>query len=305
MPNFLTHIGVLVRDVIVFLMLVSSVFSATSVRAQFDNQFLNFVGTSPIVVGEFVEFSVVVRLECSFYGGAQIIATNVSAGVIDIYAGTKGEGTDCISPPPSVFTELLTVVVAGKPAGNYRLNLRYQDGRLTGVRDVIVSPANVSIKVESLIFGRTQRFFLTAKPGDLPALGITGVAPYENTTNGLWPEWARADTGFRAWPASGAAPPSAKSVCRFFNTRVATHFYSANAVDCAALRGLPDWVDEGVAFRAILPQGGVCQSGTEPVYRLFSQSLANHRYTRGVDTYQTFIAYGWTGEGVAFCSPIG
>lgn len=179
------------------------------------------------------------------------------------------------------------------------------DGWVAESRDLIVSAVGAVNAIESLVFGGTLRYFLTSSPTDLVALGISGVAPFENSTGGTWAKWARADSGFKAWPASGTAPTSAKPVCRFFNTKVATHFYSASTADCAALRRLPDWVDEGVAFRTLLPQGGVCQSGTEPVYRLFSASLANHRYTRGVDTYQTFIAHGWAGEGVAFCSPPG
>ena len=92
-------------------------------------------------------------------------------------------------------------------------------------------------------------------------------------------------------------------MCRFFNTRVASHFYSAKSDECASLRNRADWVDEGIAFRILLPKNGVCQTGTLPVYRLFNAALANHRYTRETETIILMAAKDWMNEGVAFCSP--
>lgn len=293
------------RAVFIVASLICVAPTASPASAQRNNYSLFFVTTAPIATSEFTDVVFEVGVDCAFEGVAQVVNTVAASSVIDVAFAVRGPGIDCQYPAPSSGRQLISVTAAGKPAGSYRIYLRYPAGDIAESRDLIVSAVGAVIKIESLIFGGTLRYFLAANPTDLVALGVSGVAPFENSTGGTWAKWARADSGFKAWPASGAAPASAKPVCRFFNTKVATHFYSASSADCTALRGLPDWVDEGIAFRALLPQGGVCQSGTEPVYRLFSASLANHRYTRGVDTYQTFTRLGWVGEGVAFCSPVG
>jgi len=52
---------------------------------------------------------------------------------------------------------------------------------------------------------------------------------------------------------------------------------------------------------------GACPVGTDPVWRLFNNRVAeldsNHRFVANQGTYRMMIADGWVGEGVAFCSP--
>jgi hypothetical protein len=118
--------------------------------------------------------------------------------------------------------------------------------------------------------------------------------------------WIQSEAPFLAWPATGDAPSTAVPVCRLFHPGAVTHFYSANATDCATLRRTAPWVDEGIAFRALLPTAaGTCGIGTQIVYRLFSESLGTHRYTRSPATYEALQSKGWRPEGAVFCSPTG
>lgn len=259
---------------------------------------------SPISTTEYVDIPVTFYTDYSG-GGTQPLSITNQGSDIDVIVHAKGSGEECQIPPPLASRETITINLPGRAAGAYRINLRFPNRVISQSRDVNVSRSGVTaITAESLIFGQTQRYFLTASSTDLPALGITGGANFSYSSGGTWPLWAKADSGFKVWPATGNAPVAAKPVCRFFNSRVATHFYSARQADCDALRGANDWVDEGVAFRILLPQNGVCQSGTDPVYRLFNASLSNHRYTREPDSYVAMINKGWAGEGVVFCAPL-
>ena len=147
-----------------------------------------------------------------------------------------------------------------------------------------------------------RRYFLTNSEADVNALIALNTVP---PRNGDFPLWRQADSGFRAWATTGDAPTTAVPVCRFFSPQFSTHFYSAKPEECALLKALPgQWSDEGTAFRALLPIEGVCGTGTEPVYRSYSATYKNHRYTTGADTYRALTLAGWQGEGVAFCSPL-
>ena len=54
---------------------------------------------------------------------------------------------------------------------------------------------------------------------------------------------------------------------------------------------------------------GACPTNTQPVYRLFRGNARypddpNHRFTTNRSLYDQFVAIGWDGEGVKFCSPM-
>jgi hypothetical protein len=98
-------------------------------------------------------------------------------------------------------------------------------------------------------------------------------------------------------------------VCRFFSTLggKATHFFTAFADECALVRSNRDWIFEGVAFYAQLPDAnGVCANGTSVVHRLYNDGRGgspNHAYTPDASKRDLLIANGWIFEGVAFCLP--
>lgn len=190
------------------------------------------------------------------------------------------------------------------PPGTYSATARFRSGETAGgfVQPFIVEPPPVAVPVFALFDSRTSTYFVTASESDRSLLRSQG--------------WTVADAGFTAWPSNGPAPETSKPVCRFFFPAKSTHFYTANENDCATLKRTPGFVDEGIAFRALVPFGGRCGPGTQPVYRLFNSERVNHRYTVSSDTASGMLASftsdfyvgaypsPWADDGITFCSPI-
>jgi hypothetical protein len=102
--------------------------------------------------------------------------------------------------------------------------------------------------------------------------------------------------------------PELHSTCRFFNPTAGTHFFTANAAECEALKtGAFGWQYEGLSFKVELPRDGACgypPLGSSPIYRLYNNrrnGLPNHRYVGDAKLKASVLAEGWTDEGVAFC----
>jgi len=223
------------------------------------------------------------------------LRVETSPTTIDVYVDT-GLPSDVCPDSASGPTQTVEFNVTGKPVRPYRLRLLHHTGKLAAFAPLSMSQRGQLTLVNSLESRTRGSYFVTTSPADVTTL-LALRGPNQDVL------WTIADEGFQAWPATGVAPSTAVNVCRFFNQRVSTHFYSARVEDCNALRGVADWTDEGIAFRILLPQNGACQEFTTPVYRLFSSALSNHRYTADVSAYTTLINAGWVGEGIAFCSP--
>lgn len=215
------------------------------------------------------------------------------------------------SDPPqrSMCEGSLTARTADLPPGNYTLTARSAAGVLLTESpfSFTIDAAPPTVAVHALYQGASNTFFVTASQADRTAL--------------LTQDWQIADPGFLVWPATGSSPYATAPVCRFYVPAKLTHFYTASTADCKALKAAPGFVDEGIAFRALLPSGGVCGLGTKPVYRLFDPVRVNHRYTASTDTVNAMVtatanwgASGgtqppppwvntWINEGIAFCSP--
>lgn len=174
-----------------------------------------------------------------------------------------------------------------------------------------------------VVDGYTVVHFLTAFPAEqalLDAQGFLAVAPTQERRHPLG-GYMRGWQHFGAWnaPAEGLVP-----VCRFLsrNSALPSHFYSAFDAECDALRAGTDWIYEGVAFYAALPDaGGRCAAGTAPVYRVMGvvdwAGASIHHYTtsramrrwllQDVDSLVagtgTFVSEGQGEMGVAFCVP--
>ncbi|MEO8487205.1 MAG: hypothetical protein ABI585_12805 [Betaproteobacteria bacterium] len=104
-------------------------------------------------------------------------------------------------------------------------------------------------------------------------------------------------------PVAGAVP-----VCRFFTVTFApksSHFYTADADECAFVKENPDWQYEKVAFYVRRYNAG-CPAGQVPVYRIYNNGMSgapNHRYTTDLALYGTFVnTQGWAAEGIRFCA---
>ena len=121
--------------------------------------------------------------------------------------------------------------------------------------------------------------------------------------------FVRTGQGFDAFPAPR---PGAVAVCRFFTTpgtfgTRSSHFYTADAAECAALKLNAAWVYEKVAFYVAVPVNGTCPAGTTPIYRMYNNGQTgapNHRFTSDLLIYQDYTTTrSWAPEGIGFCSP--
>lgn len=110
---------------------------------------------------------------------------------------------------------------------------------------------------------------------------------------GAGPGWQRTGNGFTT--ATTAPLP----VCRFYSPVFNTHFYTADAAECALVKRNPDWIYEKSPFGAFAPVDGSCPGGT-PIYRLYH--AADHRYTADEGLRDAMLARGWTDEGIGFCA---
>lgn len=215
------------------------------------------------------------------------------------------------------------VTIAGLPPGNYKLllgnslvfNAPTSSYAETSTLELQVSGLPASLVVTPMVYVQNSipyqpitdlgnwyrpKHYLALGQNEAQALlRLNEVLPVFTDS----PLWTLADPPFRAWPNVAEAPSATVPVCRFFNPTVVTHFYSAKDTDCALLAASSAWVNEGIAFRTLLPVNGVCPLATQPVYRLFRQALSNHRYTQSADTYNALQLRGYAPEGVAFCSP--
>jgi hypothetical protein len=122
------------------------------------------------------------------------------------------------------------------------------------------------------------------------------------------PGWSRTGQSFLAYPLNSEVA-DLSPVCRFYGTPGIgpnSHFYTANAGECAWLKTNPGLFYEGLAFRIATPSGASCGNGGAPVYRLYNgrwrENDSNHRYTTDAALYTAMQAQGWTGEGVVFCA---
>jgi hypothetical protein len=117
------------------------------------------------------------------------------------------------------------------------------------------------------------------------------------------PGWQRTGLNFVAYvPGAGAG----NDVCRFYNRTANTHFFTADADECAQVKLDPGWHYEELSFRIQQPVAGACPEGTIPVYRNYNNRFAfndsNHRFTTSPTVYDQMKAQGWVGEGVVMCA---
>jgi uncharacterized protein (DUF1800 family) len=106
--------------------------------------------------------------------------------------------------------------------------------------------------------------------------------------------------------AAGLSP-----VCRFRGTPGIgpnSHFYTADAAECAAVKTYFGWTYEGIAFYIYTPVAGQCAAGTTPVYRTYNNGFvrndSNHRFTVDPTVYSRAASLGHLAEGLVMCAPL-
>jgi hypothetical protein len=130
-------------------------------------------------------------------------------------------------------------------------------------------------------------YFVTAQADEIAGLDA-----------GVFAGWERTGQSFGVWTSGQGLA----DVCRFFTDRFApksSHFYTANATECAARTAEAVWQYEKIAFKvAFLPFRGVCPIGV-PLYRLYNDGKTgapNHRYTTSFALRESMIAAGFVPE---------
>ena len=184
------------------------------------------------------------------------------------------------------------------------------NGRTTGARPAMVGLALLLTAAQSAAAEPTAQvvefhnaalnhYFVTAFPEEAAALDAgTPVAG-----------WTRTGVAWKAWKSAGDGA-TAVPVCRFHGTPGVgpnSHFYTADAAECASVRQNPDWTFEGIAFHVDVPKGGACGAGTTPVYRSFYQGAtvaqSNHRFLTDLTMHQNMAGSSIL-EGAAMCAPL-
>jgi probable HAF family extracellular repeat protein len=171
------------------------------------------------------------------------------------------------------------------------------DGQILAFRldPVAADPRNAAIEYHHAAF---DHYFLTANPAEITAMD-----------SGQFSGWSRTGQTFNVHLD---APVGTNAVCRFFGAAFTSHFYTANADECALVKTYPAWQYEGIAFNIAVPDlNGNCPSATQPVYRLYNngkEAAPNHRYTTSLTTRSQMMDAGWVPEGsgplgVAMCAP--
>jgi len=122
--------------------------------------------------------------------------------------------------------------------------------------------------------------------------------------------WTRTGYTFKAYSSvqAGTSP-----VCRFYLPPAFgdSHFFGRGTAECDATGAMhPEFVLEQSNFMyMILPSAGTCPTGTQPIYRVFSNRPdANHRYMTDRSVRDQMTARGWLAEGdgpdmVLMCAP--
>jgi len=157
--------------------------------------------------------------------------------------------------------------------------------------------------------------FLSVTPRPAQAFCITcydlSVIEYVNETTGHYLLLPAGDPEIAIVEGGGAGPGWVRTgndfttttyaelpVCRFYSPVFNTHFYTADAAECALVKHNTDWVYEKSPFNTLEPYDATC-SGAAPVYRFYH--AGDHRYTADTGIRDAMLARGWTYEGIAFC----
>jgi hypothetical protein len=139
----------------------------------------------------------------------------------------------------------------------------------------------------------TKHFVLLSDPAE-----ISGVE-----AGAAGPGWKRTGYSFAANNETLAAP----NVCRFYAPGVNSHFFTANAQECAFLRdNNTGWIFEKLDFSVDVPLNGACAAGRTPILRLYNnraaQNDSSHRFVPDAAVRDDLVAESWRDEGVAFCA---
>ncbi len=138
----------------------------------------------------------------------------------------------------------------------------------------------------------------------------SGADEIRDVDSGRAGAWVRTGGQFGTFSGPNDAP-GLSAVCRFYGTPGIgpnSHFYTANADECAQVKTDRGWTYEGIAFYIQNPAAGQCPAGRTPIYRSYNNGAArndsNHRYTVDYTVFAKSASFGYQAEGVAMCGPL-
>jgi len=150
-----------------------------------------------------------------------------------------------------------------------------------------------------------NHYFMTAEQAEVNAI-LAGSAG---------PGWVLTGKTFKAYPSVANGRLDAVPVCRFYGTPGKgpnSHFYTADAAECATVKLDPGWTYEGIAFYAVGNGVGYCpysdydNKPLEQVRRAYNNRFdlndSNHRFTTDQSAYNRMIQTGWKAEDLVFCA---
>jgi uncharacterized protein (DUF1800 family) len=142
-----------------------------------------------------------------------------------------------------------------------------------------------------------KHYFITAYPDEAAMLDAGNVIK----------GWVRTGGQFTVYTDPG---PDRVPVCRFFGTPGKgpnSHFYTADANECAVVKQNPGWTYEAIAFYIPLPVNNACPVNTYPVWRSFFTdqiSDVNHRFTADLTAHERMPRQKYDPEGLVMCAPV-
>ena len=244
----------------------------------------------------------------------QVSAIGISGTEFNLSASAS----TCTSTTSLAVSASCIVAVSFTPA---TANVR--SGTLSIAHNAVGSPSTVSLAGTGVAstggtttamieyyFAALDYYFITSRAGDIAALDtVTG--------------WARTGKSFKVYTAQQTGT---LGLNRYFFDQIAvnntrgSHFYTVVQTEKDALASLNPTnaqtprlpFNEGVDSYAFSPLvegvGGSCAAGQVAVLRVFRGPVrfpdnGNHRFTTDTAIYNSFVALGWDGEGVKFCTP--
>ena len=229
-------------------------------------------------------------------------------GAYDYTALATGDPQDCAvgTPIPPGGECHLNVYFTPSEAGTRGANVVVDAPQLATLAIAtltgagVVAPVVPTAPVVEFHDSASGQYFLSADAAEIAYID----------TGRLGAGWSRTGMQFKAWARDGDAPADAQPVCRFFGTPGVgpnSHFYTADATECAKVRGDLHWIDEGTAFRARLPAAGQCPAAHVAILRLWraggDPTASRHRYVSDAALVPGMEADGFVLEGPVLCAP--
>ena len=245
--------------------------------------------------------------------GANVRVTG-SVISVDMFGSDVGLPANVLVTRPPFQTPPDPVIIDVGPlaAGNYTVRASaygVTDGVVTNlcgdpraVMTVTIEKSNGPVSRQTVVEfynGVRDHYFISSDPTEIAALD-----------SGAQPDWARTGKSFAVF-APGKSGGVGAPVCRFYGSPAAgldSHFYTANAAECAALPSLfgGSWqIETPGAFDVRLPNSkGECEAGFVGVYRFWNRRAdSNHRYTTDSSVAAQMRNKGWAEEAISMCSP--